>query len=190
MADSETAFQEPELKLPIMKMIFNKLPEKTFADAAVGTDFIDSAALGSAIRSSNIAQPQADEITQQKITTADVEPYVKDYSQANSYDAQHTIISAIASMAPFIDPVQENSIVQLLSEMKDGKGVKLFESKEEVIRFLSRARGLRGNVKNNNKGKNRRAIFLNTSNHILPPEEITEKNERLYVDKHPLAYQF
>ena len=147
---------------------------------------INSAAIGASIPASNIAGQQA----QQKLTTADVEPYVKDYSQANSYDTQHTIISAIASMAPFIDPVQENGIVQLLSEMKDGKGVKLFESKEEVIRFLSRARGLRSNVKNNNKGKNHRAIFLNTSNHILPPEEIVEKNGRLYVDKHPLEYQF
>lgn len=85
---------------------------------------------------------------------------------------------------------------EMLSMAVDANGTKLFENREEAMRFINRTRGfgLRGlsrkELYNLRRKKNRRAIFFNTVNKTLPPEEITKKDGRYYVDTHPLPYQF
>ena len=84
---------------------------------------------------------------------------------------------------------------EIMSTMKDANGIKLFENKEEALRFISRTRGLGGSrglsraeLRRMRKNKNSKAIILNTVGKVLPP--IVERDGRYYVDTHPLEYPF
>lgn len=121
---------------------------------------------------------------------------VPEYAKTKTPEEQMNLINYLGETIRASAQGDDNKVAEYLSMMKDGNGTKLFENKEEAIRFINRTRnfGLRGmsrkELYRQRRKKSRRAIFLNTVNKTLPPEEITKIDGRYYVDTHPLPYLF
>ena len=125
-----------------------------------------------------------------------VTKFGEEYAKTKTPLEQMNLISYLGESIRASSKGDDVAAAEYLSMVSDGNGTKLFENREEALRFINRTRGfgLRGLSRNElynlRRKKNRRAIFFNTVNKTLPPEEITEKNGRYYVDTHPLPYQF
>ena len=145
------------------------------------------------------ALPVSDAIpdqTKQPLESEVIGRLVPEYGKTKTPEEQMNLINYLGETIRASARGDDDKAAEYLSMMKDGNGVKLFENKEEAIRFINRTRnfGLRGLSRKElyslRRKKNRRAIFLNTVNKTLPPEEITKIDGRYYVDTHPLPYQF
>lgn len=155
---------------------------------------VDQIGLGAlpALPISNVVPDQ----TKQPLAAEVIERVIPEYAKTKTAEEQTNWINQIGESIRASARGDDNRAAEALSMMKDANGTKLFESKEEAMRFIKRTRnfGLRGlsrsELYNMRRKKNRRAIFLNTVNKTLPPEEITEKDGRYYVDMHPLPYLF
>lgn len=134
--------------------------------------------------------------TKQPLVAEVFERVIPEYAKTKTAEEQTNVISQLSETIRASARGDDVGAAEALSRMTDAKGTRLFESKEEAMRFINRTRnfGLRGlsrsELYNLRRKKNRRAIFLNTVNKTLPPEEISEKDGRYYVDKHPLPYLF
>lgn len=119
-----------------------------------------------------------------------------EYAKTKTPQEQMNLINYLGESIRASSKGDDVKAAEYLSMAVDGNGTKLFENREEAMRFINRTRGfgLRGlsrkELYNLRRKKNRRAIFFNTVNKTLPPEEITKKDGRYYVDTHPLPYQF
>lgn len=134
--------------------------------------------------------------TKQPLEAEVIWKLVPEYGKTKTAEEQLNLINYLGETIRASSRGDDDKAAEYLSMMKDGNGVKLFENKEEAIRFINRTRnfGLRGMSRkefyNLRRKKSRRAIFLNTVNKTLPPEEITKIDGRYYVDTHPLPYLF
>lgn len=155
---------------------------------------LDTIGLGAlpALPISNVVPDQ----TKQPLSAEVIERAIPEYAKTKTAEEQTNMINQIAESIRASSRGDDVRAAEALSMMTDAKGTKLFESKEEAMRFINRTRnfGLRGlsrsELYNVRRRKNRRAIFFNTVNKTLPPEEVTEKDGRYYVDMHPLPYLF
>lgn len=115
--------------------------------------------------------------------------------QSKDYSEVSQVLNALTSTIKATANGEIDKAAEIMSTMKDANGIKLFENKEEALRFISRTRGLGGSryltreeLRRMRRRKNRRAIILNTVGKVLPP--IVESDGRYYVDTHPLEYPF
>lgn len=116
--------------------------------------------------------------------------------QSKDYSEVSQVLNALTSTIKATANGELDKAADIMSTMKDANGIKLFENKEEALRFISRTRGLGGSrglskaeLRKMRKQKNRRAIILNTVGKVLPPP-IVKRDGRYYVDTHPLEYPF
>lgn len=122
--------------------------------------------------------------------------FASEYAKTKTPQEQMNLINYLGESIRASSKGDDVKAAEYLSMAVDGNGTKLFENREEAMRFINRTRGFglrglsRSELYNLRKKKNRRAIFFNTVNKTLPPEEITKKDGRYYVDTHPLPYQF
>lgn len=125
-----------------------------------------------------------------------VERFASEYAKTKTPQEQMNLINYLGESIRASSKGDDVKAAEYLSMAVDANGTKLFENREEAMRFINRTRGFglrglsRSELYNLRRKKNRRAIFLNTVNKTLPPEEITQKDGRYYVDTHPLPYQF
>lgn len=117
-------------------------------------------------------------------------------SKAKDYSDVSQVLNALTSTIKATADGDFVKASEIMANMKDANGIKLFENKEEALRFISRTRGLGGSryltreeLRRMRRRKNRRAIILNTVGKVLPPP-IVESDGRYYVDTHPLEYPF
>lgn len=172
--------------VPIEKRIDN-LAEK-INDAGMG--------LGQALPINSDAQiPQPDN-TQQPVGADAYVVLASQLKQAKDYSDVSQVLNALTSTIKATANGELDKAAEIMSTMKDGNGIRLFENKEEALRFISRTRGLGGSrgltrdeLRRLRRQKNRRAIILNTVGKVLPPP-IIERDGRYYVDTHPLEYPF
>lgn len=115
--------------------------------------------------------------------------------QSKDYSEVSQVLNALTSTIKATANGELDKAAEIMSTMKDANGTRLFENKEEALRFISRTRGLGGSryltreeLRRMRRRKNRRAIILNTVGKVLPP--IVERDGRYYVDTHPLEYPF
>lgn len=115
--------------------------------------------------------------------------------QSKDYGEVSQVLNTLTSTIKATANGELDKAAEIMSTMKDGNGIKLFENKEEALRFISRTRGLGGSrglsraeLRKMRKNKNSKAIILNTVGKVLPP--IVERDGRYYVDTHPLEYPF
>lgn len=139
--------------------------------------------------------PQADN-TQQPVGAEAYPIIAAQLRQAKDYSDVSQVLNALTSTIKATANGELDKAAEIMSTMKDGNGIRLFENKEEALRFISRTRGLGGSrgltreeLRRMRKRKNRRAIILNTVGKVLPPP-IVESDGRYYVDMHPLEYPF
>lgn len=122
--------------------------------------------------------------------------FASEYAKTKTPQEQMNLINYLGESIRASSKGDDVKAAEYLSMAVDGNGTKLFENREEALRFINRTRGFglrglsRSELYNLRRKKNRRAIFFNTVNKTLPPEEITKKDGRYYVDTHPLPYQF
>lgn len=116
--------------------------------------------------------------------------------QSKDYSEVSQVLNALTSTIKATADGDLDKASEIMSTMKDGNGIRLFENKEEALRFIARTRGLGGyrglareELRRMRRRKNRRAIILNTVGKVLPPP-IVERDGRYYVDTHPLEYPF
>ena len=134
--------------------------------------------------------------TKPPLETEVVAKFASEYAKTKTPQEQMNLINYLGESIRASANGDDVKAAEYLSMAVDGNGTKLFENREEAMRFINRTRGfgLRGlsrrELYNLRRKKNRRAIFLNTVNKTLPPEEITKKDGRYYVDTHPLPCQF
>lgn len=154
---------------------------------------LDTINLG-AINTMPVERP---DLTKQSVGAEAIGRMVVDYSGTKTIQEQNNFIGNLTGMLKNLAKDQDVQAADYMSMMKDANGTKLFENREEAMRFISRIRGLNGfrglsrrELYNLRRKKSRRAIFLNTVNKTLPPEEITKVDGRYYVDKHPLPYLY
>lgn len=140
--------------------------------------------------------PQPDQ-SQPQVEATVIKNMIPAYEKTNTIQEQNGFINALSGTIKNLAKDQDVEAAEYMSMLKDSNGTKLFENREEAMRFISRIRGAGGlralsrrELYNLRRKKNRRAIFLNTVNKTLPPEEITKVDGRYYVDKHPLPYLF
>lgn len=139
--------------------------------------------------------PQADN-TQQPVGAEAYPIIAAQLRQAKDYSEVSQVLNALTSIIKATADGERDKAAEIMSTMKDGNGIRLFENKEEALRFISRTRGLGGSrgltreeLRRMRRRKNRRAIILNTVGKVLPPP-IVESDGRYYVDMHPLEYPF
>lgn len=122
--------------------------------------------------------------------------FATEYEKTKTPQEQMNLINYLGESIRASSKGDDVKAAEYLSMATDANGTKLFENREEALRFINRTRGFglrgwsRSELYNLRRKKNRRAIFFNTVNKTLPPEEITKKDGRYYVDTHPLPYQF
>lgn len=122
--------------------------------------------------------------------------FASEYAKTKTPQEQMNLINYLGESIRASSKGDDVKAAEYLSMATDGNGTRLFENREEAMRFINRVRGfgLRGlsrhELYNLRRKKSRKAIFFNTVNKTLPPEEITKKDGRYYVDTHPLPYQF
>lgn len=140
--------------------------------------------------------PQPDQ-SQPQVEATVIKNMIPAYEKTNTIQEQNGFINALSGTIKNLAKDQDVEAAEYMSMLKDSNGTKLFENREEAMRFISRIRGMGGlkglsrrELYNLRRKKNRRAIFLNTVNKTLPPEEITKVDGRYYVDTHPLPYMF
>lgn len=140
--------------------------------------------------------PQPDQ-SQPQVEATVIKHMIPEYEKTNTIQEQNGFINALSGTIKNLAKDQDVEAAEYMSMLKDSNGTKLFENREEAMRFISRIRGAGGlkglsrkELYNLRRKKNRRAIFLNTVNKTLPPEEITKVDGRYYVDTHPLPYMF
>lgn len=158
------------------------------SDAGLGT--------GSALPiNASVPIPQADN-TQQPVGAEAYPIIAAQLRQAKDYSDVSQVLNALTSTIKATANGELDKAAEIMSTMKDGNGIRLFENKEEALRFISRTRGLGGSrgltreeLRRMRRRKNRRAIILNTVGKVLPPP-IVERDGRYYVDMHPLEYPF
>lgn len=116
--------------------------------------------------------------------------------QAKDYSEVSQVLNALTGTIKATVDGDIDKASEIMSTMKDGNGIRLFENKEEALRFIARTRGLGGSrgltreeLRRLRRRKNRSAIILNTVGKVLPPP-IVESDGRYYVDMHPLEYPF
>lgn len=116
--------------------------------------------------------------------------------QSKDYSEVSQVLNALTSTIKATANGELDKAAEIMATMKDANGTRLFENKEEALRFISRTRGLGGSryltreeLRRMRRRKNRRAIILNTVGKVLPPP-IVESDGRYYVDTHPLEYPF
>lgn len=157
---------------------------------------VDTIALGTMsplpIGSSQIYDP-----SKQRAALESIRRMPQEYPLAKTYDEQSSFISNAVGAIGALNHEDLPKAAEYLSQMVDSNGTKLFESREEAMRFVERTRGMRGwrglsrrELYDLRRRRNRRAIFFNTVNKTLPPEEVTKIDSRYYVDMHPLPYLF
>ena len=159
---------------------------------------IDGIALGTGQAlpiNGNAQVPQPDN-TQQPVGADAYVVLSSQLKQAKDYSEVSQVLNALTGTIKATANGELDKAAELMSTMKDGNGIRLFENKEEAFRFISRTRGLGGSrgltreeLRRLRRRKNRRAIILNTVGKVLPPP-IVERDGRYYVDTHPLEYQF
>lgn len=154
---------------------------------------LDTINLG-AIQALPVEQP---DLTKPSVAAEAIGSMVSEYGGTKTIQEQNNFIENLTGMLKNLAKDQDVQAAEYMSMMKDANGTKLFENREEAMRFISRIRGLGGykrlsrrELYNLRRKKNHRAIFLNTVNKTLPPEEITKIDGRYYVDTHPLPYLF
>lgn len=120
---------------------------------------------------------------------------VAQLKQSKDYSEVSQVLNALTSTIKATANGELDKAADIMSTMKDANGIRLFENKEEALRFISRTRGLGGSrglsraeLRRMRKNKNSKAIILNTVGKVLPP--IVERDGRYYVDTHPLEYPF
>lgn len=143
----------------------------------------------------NVQVPQADN-TQQSVGAEAYPMLAAQLKQSKDYSEVSQVLSALTSTIKATANGELDKAADIMSTMKDANGIKLFENKEEALRFISRTRGLGGSrgltreeMRRMRRRRNRRAIILNTVGKVLPPP-IVERDGRYYVDTHPLEYPF
>lgn len=157
---------------------------------------LDTIALGTVsplpIGSSQIYDP-----SKQQVALETLRRMPQEYQLTKTFDEQGNFISNAVGAIAALNHEDLPKAAEYLSQMVDSNGTKLFENREEAMRFVERTRGMRGwrglsrrELYDLRRRKNRRAIFFNTVNKTLPPEEITKIDGRYYVDMHPLPYLF
>lgn len=139
--------------------------------------------------------PQADN-TQQPVGADAYVVLASQLKQSKDYSDVSQVLNALTGTIKATANGELDKAADIMSTMKDGNGIRLFENKEEALRFISRTRGLGGSrgltreeLRRMRRRKNRRAIILNTVGKVLPPP-IVESDGRYYVDTHPLEYPF
>lgn len=95
-------------------------------------------------------------------------------------------LGTIVSLFKQLPNIGDDEIANRLSEAVGPDGKKLFESKEEAMRFISKMRALNGNRVSSIKGDKKGAIRLNISNNVI--SNIPKKP--FIVDMHPIPYQY
>ena len=109
------------------------------------------------------------------------------YSQ--SATDTNNILGSIVSIFKELPNTGDDEIANKLSEAVGPDGKKLFESKEEAARFISKMRALNGNRLSSIKGggsSQKTGIQLNITNKVVsnnPPKPFI-------VDTHPIPYQY
>lgn len=143
----------------------------------------------------NVQVPQPDN-AQQPVGAEAYPILVAQLKQSKDYSEVSQVLNALTSTIKATANGELDKAADIMSTMKDANGTKLFENKEEALRFISRTRGLGGSryltreeLRRMRRRKNRRAIILNTVGKVLPPP-IVESDGRYYVDTHPLEYPF
>lgn len=139
--------------------------------------------------------PQPDNV--QQPVGADAYPILAaQLRKSKDYGEVSQVLNALTSTIKATVDGDLDKASEIMSTMKDGNGIRLFENKEEALRFIARTRGLGGyrgltreELRRMRRRKNRRAIILNTVGKVLPPP-IVESDGRYYVDMHPLEYPF
>lgn len=172
--------------VPIEKRIDNLA--ETINDVGMGT--------GQVLPINKAAEiPQADN-TQQPVGAEAYPILAAQLRQAKDYSDVSQVLNALTSTIKATANGELDKAAEIMSTMKDANGIRLFENKEEALRFISRTRGLGGargltrdELRRMRRRKNRRAIILNTVGKVLPPP-IVESDGRYYVDTHPLEYPF
>lgn len=139
--------------------------------------------------------PQTDN-TQQPVGADAYVVLASQLKQSKDYSDVSQVLNALTGTIKATANGELDKAADIMSTMKDGNGIRLFENKEEALRFISRTRGLGGSrgltreeLRRLRRRKNRRAIILNTVGKVLPPP-IVESDGRYYVDTHPLEYPF
>ena len=139
--------------------------------------------------------PQADN-AQQPVGADAYVILASQLKQSKDYSDVSQVLNALTSTIKATANGELDKAADIMSTMKDANGTRLFENKEEALRFISRTRGLGGSryltreeLRRMRRRKNRRAIILNTVGKVLPPP-IVESDGRYYVDTHPLEYPF
>lgn len=143
----------------------------------------------------SVQMPQPDNA--QQPVGADAYPILAaQLKQSKDYSEVSQVLNALTSTIKATANGELDKAAEIMSTMKDANGTRLFENKEEALRFISRTRGLGGSryltreeLRRMRRRKNRRAIILNTVGKVLPPP-IVESDGRYYVDTHPLEYPF
>ena len=143
----------------------------------------------------NAQVPQPDN-TQQPVGADAYVMLTSQLRKAKDYSEVSQVLNALTGTIKATADGDLDKASEIMSTMKDGNGIRLFENKEEAFRFIARTRGLGGSrgltreeLRRMRRRKNRRAIILNTVGKVLPPP-IVESDGRYYVDTHPLEYQF
>ena len=101
----------------------------------------------------------------------------------------NNILGSIVSIFKELPNTGDDEIANKLSEAVGPDGKKLFESKEEAARFISKMRALNGNRLSSIKGggsSQKTGIQLNITNKVvsnMPPKPFI-------VDTHPIPYQY
>ena len=141
-----------------------------------------------------VKMPQPDN-TQQTVGAEAYPIIAAQLRQSKDYSEVSQVLNALTSTIKATTNGELDKAAEIMSTMKDANGIKLFENKEEALRFISRTRGLGGSrglsraeLRRMRKNKNSKAIILNTVGKVLPP--IVESDGRYYVDTHPLEYPF
>lgn len=143
----------------------------------------------------DVKVPQQDN-TQQSVGAEAYPIIAAQLRQSKDYSEVSQVLNVLTSTIKATANGELDKAADIMSTMKDANGIKLFENKEEALRFISRTRGLGGSryltreeLRRMRRRKNRRAIILNTVGKVLPPP-IVESDGRYYVDTHPLEYPF
>lgn len=161
-------------------------------------EHIDSATLGTgkALPINGDAQVPQPDNAQQSVGAEAYPILAAQLRKSRDYSEVSQVLNALTSTIKATANGELDKAAVIMSTMKDANGTRLFENKEEALRFISRTRGLGGSrylardeLRRMRRRKNRRAIILNTVGKVLPPP-IVESDGRYYVDTHPLEYPF